>query len=144
MPIYMLSAMKTHAFRLLSNSRQLDQKLNWVQKFLSIPFGKVPYLFYPRVYCVTDILNAVGRQEAGGEDQGDGQALDWGYFTDESGQTMVKPRLLAGRLEKLTKQDAYVMDNGEYINLLIQSQVPEQFVQEVLASDTFSDYALSI
>ena len=96
-----------------------------------MPFGKVPYLFYPRVYCVTDILNVVGRQEAGGEDQGDGQALEWGYFTDESGQTMVKPRVLAGRLEKLTKQDAYVMDNGEYINLLIQSQVPEQFTQEV-------------
>jgi len=128
MPVYMLSAMKTHAFRLLSNSRQLDSKLYWIQKFLSIPFGKVPYLFYPRMYCVTDILNAVGRQETGGEDQGDGQALDWGYFTDESGQTMAKPRILAGRLEKVTKQDAYVMDNGEYINLLIQSQVPDQFV----------------
>lgn len=121
MPIYLLSAMKTHAFRLLSNSRQLDQKVFWAQKFLSIPFGKVPYLFYPRVYCVTDVLNVVGRQEFNGEDQGDGVTLDWGFFSEETAQLMVKPRVIAGRIDKLTKQDAYVMDNGEYINLLIQS-----------------------
>ena len=49
-----------------------------------MPFGRTPYLFYPRVYCVTDVVNAVGRQETGGEDLGDGQALDWAYFADES------------------------------------------------------------
>lgn len=37
-------------------------KIYWVQKFLGMPFGKAPYLFYPRVYCVTDVLNAVGHQ----------------------------------------------------------------------------------
>ena len=49
-----------------------------------MPFGKTPYLFYPRVYNVTDVVNVVGRQEGDGEDQGDGVILDWGYFTDDT------------------------------------------------------------
>ena len=86
MPVYILSAMKTHAFKLLSNSRQLDRKVFTIQKLLSIPFGKVPYLLYPRVYCITDVVNVVGRQMTTGEDMGDGTILDWGVFTDESCQ----------------------------------------------------------
>ena len=57
--------------------------------------------------------------------------LDWGIFTDESCQQVVKPKVLPGRLDKLTNQDAYVMDNGEYINLFICSEIPEVFAQEV-------------
>jgi hypothetical protein len=57
--------------------------------------------------------------------------LDWGFFTDESCQQVVKPKIYPGRLDKLTNQDAYVMDNGEYINLFICSEIPEVFAQEV-------------
>jgi len=36
------------------------------------------------------------------------------------------------------------MDNGEYINLFICSQVPEEFVSNVLGTESFSDYAVNI
>ena len=36
------------------------------------------------------------------------------------------------------------MDNGEYINLFITSQVPQEFITHVLGTESFSDYALSI
>ena len=94
MPIYVLAAFKTHAFKLLSTTRQLDMKIYWMQKFLGMPFGKAPYLFYPRVYCVTDVLNAVGQQY----EQND-QKSAWGHFTDEGCQTLVKPPVLEARQE---------------------------------------------
>lgn len=59
-----------------------------------MPFGKIPYLFYPRIYCVTDVLDVVGRQQSYGDQQ---DSLDWGFFTDDSEQTIVKPKVLAAR-----------------------------------------------
>lgn len=38
---------------------------------------------------------------------------------------MVKPIALPGRLEKITPSNAYIMDNGEYINLYITSTISE-------------------
>lgn len=81
LPIYVLSAMKTHAFRLISNTNQLDMKVYQVHRFLSMPFGKAPYLFYPRVYCVTNVMDVVGQQRSYGHDE---QFLDWGFFTDDT------------------------------------------------------------
>jgi hypothetical protein len=48
-----------------------------------MPFGKIPYLFYPRIYCVTDALHLPGRQQSYGDDQDN---LDWGFFTDDTEQ----------------------------------------------------------
>ena len=81
LPIYVLSAMKSPAFTLLSNGKSLDKKVFYAQRFLTMPFGKVPYLFYPRVYCVTDVLDVVGNQMSYGSSD---SSLDWGFFTDES------------------------------------------------------------
>ena len=128
MPLYVLSAMKTHAFKLLSSSRQLDNKIYWAQKWLGIPFGKVPYLFYPRVYCITDILDVVGNQKSYGSDK---TSVKWGFFTDESCQSMVKPKALAAHTQNITNGDVYIMDNGEYINLFVGSQIDQQFAEYV-------------
>ena len=122
LPIYVLSVMKTHAFRLLSNSRRLDLKVYQAQRFLSIPFGKVPYLFYPRIYRVTDVLEVPGRQHSYGATDVN---LDWGFFTDETEQTIVKPMVVPARQEKITSADAYLMDNGEYLNLFIGGHVTD-------------------
>lgn len=73
--------MKTHAFRLLSNSRKLDLKVYQALRFLSMPFGKVPYLFYPRIYKVTNVLEVPGNQHSYGSQDIN---LDWGFFADET------------------------------------------------------------
>ena len=72
--------MKSHVFRLISNTNQLDLKVYQVQRFLSMPFGKVPYVFYPRIYSVTNVMDVVGQQRSYGTDE---QFLDWGFFTDD-------------------------------------------------------------
>lgn len=120
--------MKTHAFRLLSSSRRLDLKVYEAYRFLTMPFGKAPYLFYPRVYKVTEVLDVPGRQHSYGTSDAD---LDWGFFTDETEQTMVKPKVVAARQEKITNADVYLMDNGEYLNLFVGGKIPDEFAQEV-------------
>lgn len=120
--------MKSHAFRLISNTNQLDMKVYQVHRFLSMPFGKAPYLFYPRVYCVTNVMDVVGQQRSYGHDE---QFLDWGFFTDDTEQSIVKPKIVQARQEKVMPGEAYIMDNGEYINLFVMAQIPDQFASEV-------------
>ena len=62
--------------------------------------------------------------------------LDWGFFTDETEQTIVKPMVIPARQEKISSADAYLMDNGEYLNLFIGGHVSDQFAQEVSKSLT--------
>lgn len=60
--------------------------------------------------------------------------LDWGFFTDETEQTIVKPMIIPARQEKISSSDAYLMDNGEYLNLFIGGHVSDEFAQEVSKS----------
>ena len=50
---------------------------------------------------------------------------------DDQGQQIIKPKCLPARLDKITEKDAYIMDNGEYINLFISTQAPTDFIYEV-------------
>lgn len=65
-------------------------------------------------------------------------------YTDETETMLVKPKIIAGEHKKISSGEAYIMDNGEYINLMIGSKIPKEFAREVLGTETFSDYALSI
>lgn len=40
--------------------------------------------------------------------------------------------------------EAYIMDNGEYINLFVMSQIPDQFANEAMGQISFSDFALNV
>jgi hypothetical protein len=44
---------------------------------------------------------------------------------------MVKPKVIAARQDKISSQDAYLMDNGEYLNLFIGGHISDNFAQEV-------------
>jgi len=44
---------------------------------------------------------------------------------------MVKPHALPCRGSKLSHQDAFIIDNGQYLTLLVGSQCPEAFVQDI-------------
>ena len=120
--------MKTHAFKLLSNSQMLDEKVYQMQRFLSIPFVKVPYLFYPRIYSITNVICLPGKQRGYGDvDNG----IDWGMFTDETETMVVKPKIIGGEHKKISSGEAYIMDNGEYINLMLGSKIPNAFANMV-------------
>lgn len=97
---------------------------------LGAPFTKMAYLFYPRVYKVTNVMQVVGNQR---EAPGDRSRADWGYFVDSSEATIVKPKVLTASFEKIQREDAYILDNGEYINFFVCSMVPDEFVQQVSA-----------
>jgi hypothetical protein len=119
MPIYLLSAFKHPAFEVLSAHNFLDHKVAQVYKWLGICFNIVPYLLYPRIYCITEIPYIVGNQRSYGKED-----VEWGFFTDETETAIVKPKILAACKDKLTSEDAYLLDNGEYMNVLISSEVP--------------------
>ena len=80
---------------------KIDEKIYWMYKLLGMPLSFIPYFFYPRIYKVTDIGNA-----------------DCAYGNyPEGSQFMVKPLCVPATMERLNSQDAFVIDNGEYIFL---------------------------
>jgi len=85
-----MAALKSHAFRVLSNSKLLDEKVHWIQKWLGMSFSKVAYLLYPRVYCITDLPLIVGKQRSFGTADCD---IDWGFFTDDTESSIVRPKI---------------------------------------------------
>lgn len=89
MPIYILSGLKTHALRLLSSSRQLDNKVFQAIRLMGNSFTKMAYMFYPRIYNITEVTELPGQQDYQG-----GTNMSWGIFTDDSQQTMVKPKVV--------------------------------------------------
>lgn len=58
LPLNLLSAMKTPAFRLLTLSN-LDEKIAQIYSLASKPESFFAYFFYPRIYEVTDIGQSV-------------------------------------------------------------------------------------
>lgn len=141
MPIYLLAMLKNHALRLMTSSRQLDVKESQAQMLLGAPFAKMAYLFYPRVYRVTNVMEVVGYQR---EIAGDRNRADWGYFTDTSEATIVKPKVLTASFEKIQREEAYILDNGEFINFFVCSMVPDEFVQQVFGYNDFQELAHNI
>lgn len=143
--IYISSALKSFAFRLLNKETEnhLDLKVFWIHKYLSMPFGKASYLLYPRVYKISDVHQAVGNQRVLIEGT-EGHKVKWGYFTDESEQSISKPKIIPCQLEQISQEDIYVMDNGEYINIFVASKCNPRYVQDVFGYENFSDFALSV
>ena len=106
----------------------LDEKIYQIQRFLGMSFVKVPYLFYPRIYDVTNVIDLPGNQRSMGDiDRG----IDWGFFSDETESMLVKPKIIAGEYKKISNGSAYLMDNGEYLNLFIGSKIPQEFAYSV-------------
>lgn len=76
----------------------LDEKVYMTYKFMHMSFNMLPYVFYPRLYCITDILKAIGNQRSYGDiDKG----FNWGFFTDEEEISIVKPKILSCQLSKI-------------------------------------------
>ncbi len=72
-PLYMLSAIKTPAFRLLSMSK-LDEKIAMLYKLVTMGFNQMAVLLYPRIYSIHDFC----------ENMNDAEPL-WLNYDNESG-----------------------------------------------------------
>jgi len=57
--------------------------------------------------------------------------IDWGFFSDETESVLVKPKIIPGEYKKISNASAYLMDNGEYLNLFIGHKIPEHFAYSV-------------
>ena len=91
-------------------------------------FMKIPYLFYPRIYDITNVIDLPGNQRSYGNTE---LGIDWGFFTDETESVLCKPKVIPGEYKKISSASAYLMDNGEYINLFIGHKIPQEFAYQV-------------
>lgn len=91
MLIYILGSLRHAAFTPLNYLLLLDEKVFKVYKFMHLSFNMMPYIFYPRVYCITDLVGVIGNQRTYGDIQ---KGLNWGFFTDESESSIVKPKVI--------------------------------------------------
>lgn len=76
-----------------------------------MPLSLAPYLFYPRVYRISELE----------------KDLSFGRFNEES-QQIVKPECLPASLDSLSFKRVYLMDNGQTIWIYIGSQVEEEII----------------
>jgi hypothetical protein len=123
LPLYILSALKTNALRLLSSSRQLDNKVYCTLKMLRNGLTKMAYQLYPRIYPITDITDALGNTMGF-----DSTPCGWGFYVDEAKANLVVPKTTSASRDSIHSDGAYIIDDGEYINLFVGSDVPEEFV----------------
>ena len=58
LPLYLLSAVKNPAFRLLTVCK-IDQKIYEIYRLVSLSMEEFSYVLYPRVYKMTDVGQSV-------------------------------------------------------------------------------------
>ena len=103
-PLYMLVAIKSAAFTLLSNKRwTADDKIAEIYRLVSMPIGSMSYFFYPRLYRITDIIQ---------------EDCDFGEIDSESG-LIVKPKARPCRMKSLSHFEVYLVDDGSYLTVLV-------------------------
>mmetsp|Transcript_23310 Transcript_23310/g.31178 ORF Transcript_23310/g.31178 Transcript_23310/m.31178 type:complete len:104 (+) Transcript_23310:2372-2683(+) len=101
LPLYLLVGLKKPALKMLTQTH-LDLKIAQVQLYLGMSMEQMSYELYPRIYKVTDVA----------------QSDTWGH-TDENTQFIVKPQLVPCRGSKLSHQGCFIVDNGQYLTLLV-------------------------
>lgn len=109
-PLYMLSAIKTPAFRLLSMCK-LDEKIAMLYKFVTMGFNQMAVTLYPRIYQIHDFCENLNAEEP-----------LWLNYDSESGQ-LVKPMLYPCKLQKQFNSEIVLIDDSEYLTILVGSQV---------------------
>ena len=125
LPLYIHSILKNPAFKLLT-ATNLDLKIYWVQKLLSASIEEFHYIVYPRIYEVTDIGDEVSETDTFDLLDMRVRLQDASYgYTDEATGYLVKPMVIGCRQNKLKRDQLYLIDNGEYLTLLVNNKVPE-------------------
>mmetsp|Transcript_48786 Transcript_48786/g.66403 ORF Transcript_48786/g.66403 Transcript_48786/m.66403 type:complete len:126 (+) Transcript_48786:376-753(+) len=113
LPLYILSALKTPAFKLLTNC-MLDEKVYMTYKLLSMPISSMTVLFYPRLYSVSNLLS---------DD-------NFGAVEEET-NLIKKPKCRPLRREHIHHTGCYLLDDGEYLNLILGTNAEQDFVQQI-------------
>ena len=77
------------------------------------------YLIYPHIYKVTDI----------------GHSETYGH-TDDNTELIVKPHCLPCRGSKLSHHEAFIIDNGQFLTLLVGQSCPSEFLMDIFGVET--------
>ena len=70
---------------------------------VSMPMANMSYVFYPRLYRISDIVN---------------EDCDFGYVDEESG-LIVKPDARPLRAKSLSHFESYVIDDASFLTVFI-------------------------
>lgn len=100
----------------------LDSKVAQMHQMLGMSMEQMSYELYPRIYKITDI----------------GHSDTYGH-TDDTTQLIVKPNLLPCRGSKLSHYEAFIIDNGQFLTLLIGQQCPQEFLEDIFGLETTTE-----
>lgn len=125
LPLYLLSAVKNPAFRLLTVCK-IDQKIYEIYRLISLSMEEFSYALYPRVYKLTDL----------------GQNDSYGYV-DEQTELLVKPVAQPCRFTKAFYTETLLIDNGEYLTLMVGHETPTEFLSEVFGVEDYGQLRAS-
>lgn len=89
---------------------------------LSMSMEQMSYELYPHIYKVTDI----------------GNSETYGH-TDDATELIVKPHCLPCRGSKLSHLDVFIVDNGQYLTLLVGQQCPQEFLLEIFGVESVQE-----
>lgn len=125
--IYLNSALKTQALRIMSGNSKIDFILYWIYKHLAMSPLRNSFFLYPRIYDVTDI----------------GQPDCQYGFTLEGTQLIAKPDCLIAKSESIDPSRVYLIDNGEYLFLYIGKSLDDQTVYNLFGYDSYYSFSAS-
>ena len=134
LPLYLLAGLKSpvsellvhpltrvflQAFALLTRV-QVDKKIAELYRLVSLPMANYAYFFYPRLYRITDLIL---------------EECDFGTVDETSG-FLIKPRARQCRTKSLSLFEVYLIDNGEYLTILVGAQTSQEFLEEVFGVES--------
>ena len=86
---------------------------------MAMSMEQLSYQLYPHIYKVSDVA----------------ESESWGH-TDENTQLIVKPEMLPCRGSKLSHNDCFIVDNGEYLTVLVGQNCPRAFLEDIFGVES--------
>lgn len=87
---------------------RIDEKIALLYKVIAAPFSQLSCMLYPRVMVISNMNNMSDDNF-------------WG-FLDETSHLIVKPYTISCKYQKQLTGDLLLIDDSEYITLLVGSQ----------------------
>ncbi|XP_041363025.1 protein transport protein Sec24A-like isoform X2 [Gigantopelta aegis] len=116
LPVFILSLIKSNAFR-LSSTIKLDDRVFLMQQFKSLPCNYLIQLIYPDLYPIHN--------------------LDKEVMESKNGITIPKPPVLQLNSANIDRHGVYLMDSGEQMLMLVGGAVSDHFCQQVFDKPNF-------
>jgi protein transport protein SEC24 len=111
-PLFLLGLFKLQIFMNLKEVK-LDHSISQLHYMLSCHLPAFIKRLYPKLYPIVNVTDPKS-------------------YCDGGDEVNMKPQNICTIKEKLQKNEAYIMDNGEYIYLYVGQEIPPEFCQQVI------------